>query len=219
MTTLLSRLKGNRIQEGDRADLLKSSILASSLSLAKCSIAAIDKIIASALEELCRIEGADQAGWFAIREDSSYAHVISFPAGGVISRVAGLNRHELPWCRAWLLRGTAVLIPGLAELPSQAMIDRKYFEGLRLRSLALIPVEAGDLSSGVFALLSMRRACFWSNALADYCPFLGTMFLSAYTRRLTYLEKRIVIPSSRRFPGMHPWAWPSKRPPDGSIER
>ena len=158
----------------DRTGAPSSSIYATSLRLAKCSVVDMDAIITSTLKELCRAEGAEQAAWFLAREDSPcVVRYMPNNASDVLDKVRNLNGHELPWCRARLLEGKAVLISGLAELPSQAMIDRKYLESLGLRSLALVPVENGDLSSGVFAILSSRRASLWSASLVAKLRFRG----------------------------------------------
>jgi PAS domain S-box-containing protein len=180
---------GHQRHGRDRTGAPSSSLYASSLRLAKCSVVDMDATITSTLKELCRAEGAEQAAWFLAREDSPcVVRYMPKTTGDVLDKVRNLNRHELPWCRAQLLEGKAVLISGLAELPSQAMIDRKYLESLGLRSLALVPVENGELSSGVFAILSSRRVCLWSASLVQTCAFVGSMFLSAYKRKLTYLK-------------------------------
>jgi len=190
MTTLQNRLQVQQFSERDQQDLLNGSLRASSLRLAKCSIKAIDTTIASILEELCRIEGADHAGWFADHEGSpSVALFTPAAARGGLAKLRGLNRQELPWCRSQLTAGRAVLLSDLTELPSQAKIDRNYLESLGLRSLAMIPVESGDLSSGVVAVWSKKRACRWSSSLQQHCSLMGSVFLGAHARRLTGLER------------------------------
>ncbi len=190
MTTLQNRLRVHQFSERDQQDLLSGSLLAGSLRLAKGPINEIDNTIVSILEELCRVERADNAGWFADPEGPpSLMRVTSAVARKILSKLRSPNQQELPWCRSQLTAGKSVLISDLTELPLQAIIDRSYLGSLGLRSLALIPVESGDLSSGVVAVWSKKRVCLWSSSFSQHCSLMGSMFLGAYARKLAGLER------------------------------
>ena len=96
---------------------------------------------------------------------------------------------SFPWSRARLLRGTPVLVSDLDLLPPSAAVDRDFLETLDLRSIALIPVESGDLSSGLFAMWTTKRRCQWSSSLPHHCRMLGSMLLAAHARKVTGLER------------------------------
>lgn len=190
MTILLRRPRGRNIRRVRPSEILNSSVLVSSLRLAECSIATIDTLITSILDELCKSEGADQAGWFLSRDRRySTASYRSGHAGDLIERVGKLNERDLPWCRSHLKRGRAVMIKDLSELPLQARLDRTHLKSLGVHSLALIPVENGRLHGGVFALLSTKQPCQWSETLLGDCAIMGSMLMSAHARKVTGLQR------------------------------
>ena len=192
MTVLLRKPRGRDIRRVRPSEVLNSNILVNSLRLAECSITTIDTLITSILDELCQSEGADQAGWFLAR-DSRYskASYRSGRAGDLIERVGKLNERDLPWCRSNLNRGRAIMIKDLSELPMQARLDRTHLKNLGVHSLALIPIENGNLRGGVFALLSTKQACHWSETLLGNCAIMGSMLMSAHARKVTGMQREI----------------------------
>jgi PAS domain S-box-containing protein len=189
MTILLRRPRGRNIRRTHPSEILNSSILVNSLRLAECSIATIDTLITSILDELCQSEGADQAAWFLGRDSRSRASYRSGRAGDLIERLGKLNERDLPWCRSHLNRGRAVMIKDLSELPMQASLDRTHLKSLGVHSLALIPVENGKLRGGVFALLSTKQSCHWSETLLGKCAIMGSMLMSAHARKMTGMQQ------------------------------
>jgi len=174
---------------GGRKSRLDDLILTSSISLAKCSLAAIDKVINSTLRELCKVEDADHAGWSFIREQpNTMGYFASDPVDRILDRVRQLDQNDLPWCRSRLLKGHVVLLADLSALPFQAMTDREYLQNSGLRSLALIPTDASDPTRGVLVLLS-RRPSSWSSNLGRQGALLGSVFLGAHARKLAYEER------------------------------
>lgn len=189
MTIVLRGAKGRNIRRVRPSEVLNSNILVNSLRLAECSIATIDTLITSILDELCKTEGADQAGWFLARDRRySTASYRSGHAGELIERVGKLNARDLPWCRSHLKRGRAIIIKDLSELPMQARLDRTHLKSLGVHSLALIPIENGKLRGGVFALLSTKQACDWSETLLGNCAIMGSMLMSAHARKVTGMQ-------------------------------
>src|ERR1700679_1993342 len=66
-------------------------------------------------------------------------------------------------------------------------MDRIYLDSTGVRSLALLPVECGEGNLGVLALASLKQPNCWSSNLAQQCALLGSAFLSARSRKVTYL--------------------------------
>jgi PAS domain S-box-containing protein len=189
LTTAPQRLLLN----GDhRSSSLESIVHASSVRLAKCSISEVDGAIVSALQDLCRTEDADQAGWFLLLQGSQtverYASVLT---SGILDRLSWPHSHELPWCRTTLLNGQAILITSLAELPTEAEVDLRNLRRLGIRSLALIPLDAGEGNRCVLAILSTTHPSYWSANLERHCVLLGSVFLSAHARKVSFQQKEI----------------------------
>src|SRR6202012_3214084 len=92
--------------------------------------------------------------------------------------------YRLPWCESCLLRGQAVMLTSLTELPEDAELDTDYLSSFGVRSLALLPVEGPDADVGVLAFLSLSQSTTWSRDLAKQCAFVGSAFLSAHSRTL-----------------------------------
>ena len=190
MTVLLRRPRPHSFRRKHPPEVLSSSILANSLRLAECSPSSIDTLIAAILEELCRSEGADQAAWFVGRENpSAMASYRSARAGDLIEKLGKLSRREFPWCTSRLRRGRAVIIRDLNELPNPAALDRAHLKSLGVHSLALVPVENGDMRGGIFAILSTTQTCHWSETLPRNCAIMGSMLMSAHTRKLTGVQR------------------------------
>lgn len=190
MSTLVRSTRAHKIRPKHRPEVLSGRLVADSVRLAECSIVTIDTIITAMLEELCRIEGADQAGWFLVREDRySVARYTSAPPGGVIEAIGNLDQNQLPWCRAHLRKGRAVIIRDLSEIPFRAKLDRTRLESLGIRSLALVPVENRKPRSGVFAILSTKQTCDWSEALQGNCALMGGMLISAHGRKMAGMQR------------------------------
>ena len=190
MTTLQSRLRVQHFSATYRHELLKTNLVAGSLRLARCPIHAVDGTITSVLEELCRIEGADHAGWFASGGDSR--SIVSYSTASVAEEFRKLiapGSLRLPWCRSQLAGGRTILFSDLTDLPLHALADRDYLDSLGIQSLAMIPAERGDLGSGVFVLWAKERCCRWSSSLSHHCSVMGASFLGAHARKLIGLER------------------------------
>jgi PAS domain S-box-containing protein len=183
-----SYLQLSRSGSAEAGCLLDRIVLSSSACLEKCPAHAIDNLIISTLKELCRAEGADQAGWFLLHKTSGgIERVDSISTAEIFDERSSFDVDKLPWCESSLLRGDSVVLTSLAELPEYAEIDRIYLDSFGVRSLALLPVVCGEASLGVLALASLKQSGGWSSNLAQQCAVLGSAFLSARSRKLTYL--------------------------------
>lgn len=178
MTMLLRRSHHPRGTQ--QLEILNRGILASSLRVLDGSNTAIDTIIVSALRELSRIEGADQASFFGQSGRYGTAKYSTASSDEVIRSIGKLSPRELPWCRSSLRKGRAVILRDLNELPPVAHSDREYLERLGVQSIALVPINEGNVHRGTFALVSVRRTCDWSESLLMHCALVGSMLMGAH---------------------------------------
>jgi PAS domain S-box-containing protein len=183
-----SYLQLSRSGSAEASRLLDRIVLTRSTCLEECPAHAIDNLIVSTLKELCRAEGADQAGWFLLHKTSGgIERFDSISTAEIFGERSSFDVFKLPWCESSLLRGDSVIVTSLAELPEYAKMDRIYLDSSGVRSLALLPVECGEGNLGVLALTSLKQSGCWSSNLAQQCALLGSAFLSARSRKVTYL--------------------------------
>jgi PAS domain S-box-containing protein len=151
------------------------------------TVGSTDALIVMALEELCRTEGADHAGWFLLSKatgivDGTNCVSTTKAFGTRNSFDAGM----LPWCKSRLLSGCPVLLAGLDDLPARAEVDRTFLLNAGVRSMALLPMDDGELHVDVVAILSLKKSKRWSSNLVKRCAMLNEAFFSARTHSHDY---------------------------------
>jgi len=122
--------------------------------------------------------------------------------------------HDFPWMGAQLGRGQVVRFSSGAELPEEAVTDRRSVAALGIRSLAAVPLVVGGMIVGSLACSSLRREHPWPEELVQRLQLIAEVFANALARRRA--EGRI-RESEERFRLMAdgaPWmVWMSD--PDG----
>lgn len=160
-------------------------ILCTSSELAECKKDEIETIIQRAVDAVCGIENAEEAGWFFLSEAGELQDIcrpIRSPFYLCSIFDDGLTR--LPWCLAQLNAGEAVLVPSLDRLPPVAEVDRQILRSANVHSIALLPSSSASSRRTVLILLSTSTATEWSDGIVEQSALLENIFSNAYQRKL-----------------------------------
>jgi len=131
--------------------------------LAGSSPAALDSTIAQGLTGIVELLDADRLCWYEVAQDS--AVLLHKYTGNV--RQAPLSPKnilpgDMPYLAARLGNHEAVMLQVLDDLPSEGQADRRFLEGLGVKSLLLIPSRYSSRRNGVLGLASYSRQENWA---------------------------------------------------------
>jgi signal transduction histidine kinase len=94
-----------------------------------------------------------------------------------------LSRDRLPWYLGRLIQGKSVVVNRLEDLPPEAEPERQACCVLGMKSLLSIPLIAGGVTRGSFALVATRRERIWPNGFIPRLRLLGDILVNAMERK------------------------------------
>jgi signal transduction histidine kinase/ABC-type uncharacterized transport system substrate-binding protein len=100
--------------------------------------------------------------------------------------VPTLNRFRLdeyPWFTTKILNKDKLLIADLENIVGISGSEKGYFTSQKIRSLASIPLEAGQALLGALVLIMVRDKAEWSDHLLDQLTAVGQVFANALVRK------------------------------------
>jgi len=141
--------------------------------------------IQSGLKKLVEMEGFDHLCWFAIHDDSSSLRKIysAKTSGKTMPAPPSLDCSDMPWSVDRLLKGQAVSIRQLNDLPPEAEADRHFIEKYGVKSIALVPCGSGSQAKGVLVPVCFSQRRNWPAPLLAQLKVIGNIFANALLRR------------------------------------
>jgi len=136
----------------------------------------IDSGIERALADIASFSGADRAYVFLLQDDGVLVdNTHEWCAEGIEPQIKHLRNipldEELPWFAKHFRKGKVLHVPDVAQLPTEARLDRAHFQAQNILSMVVVPMLLKGRSIGFLGFDSVRkyrtwteddRACVWS---------------------------------------------------------
>lgn len=159
---------------------LEQQISDLSARLVASSAEQIDSEIRGGLDRIRMQLGADRVCWYQNPDESSrFDLVYCSGAPNIPPSPASVNRDQAPWTMAQLLNGTPVLLNKRSPLPDSAVVDRLFFDQVKIRSLVLVPSSSWPHMKGLLALASVNSDREWSPDLRSQLGVLSLVIAAA----------------------------------------
>jgi len=186
------------IRERERAEAALRGRLAFERVLSEVSAGFADRPverIAEAIEgALARIvEGldVDRAALGQVSDDGRTLDLKYASYGPGIGAVPlQIRTSEFPWCGERILRGEAVCVSSLQDLPGAASTDRENYRRHGMKSVAVVPLMAGGARLGILGLATVRAERPWPGEIVERLRLLGEVFTAAVMRQRADSEAR-----------------------------
>ncbi|MGK7937351.1 MAG: CBS domain-containing protein [Xenococcaceae cyanobacterium] len=101
-----------------------------------------------------------------------------------------------PWAIAKIKQGETLYINSVAELPSEAAVDRENWHIFNLCSLVIIPLKQRNTIAGWIGFASFSQETMWSSSKINLLQIVGEIIASTLQRQQTDLDLQA---SEQRF--------------------
>jgi PAS domain S-box-containing protein len=159
-----------------------------SARLIKAPLSEVDREIEQAFARILDFFQADRGGLLGIRPDLKFVSITHASYTEGMERVSGdVNLASLfPWSYEKLvIQGNHVNISSMAELPSEAEIDRQAWTAMGVRSSLTIPLFIGQRTGHIIILQTIRQERSWPEEYVPRLRLMGEIFVNALERRKT----------------------------------
>jgi PAS domain S-box-containing protein len=107
----------------------------------------------------------------------------SWHGDGVQPAPALLRAGKFPLYAKQLQQGETVLVSDVEELLEGASAERQLFRELGSRSVAMVPLKAGEQLFGAMSFAATKRQLVWTEELVGQLTLLGEVFSNALARK------------------------------------
>jgi diguanylate cyclase (GGDEF)-like protein/PAS domain S-box-containing protein len=154
----------------------------------------LDAGITDALERIGRFVGADRCHVMLMSEDglsASLTHEWTAPtAPPRPNALHGLPAAAFPWWVERLRRLENIYIPTLAEMPPEALNEKRLMERQQVKSIIAIPMVLNRTMMGTVGCSTTERENAWSDEAVTLLRIAGEIFVSAFERNRSYRALR-----------------------------
>jgi PAS domain S-box-containing protein len=176
---MLKSDKAKRSTDNKSFDELLSGL---SLRLLKVHPRNIDSEIRQSIMEIGEHYRVDRVDLRKFCEDRSTTTLLHWwVRGSEIGLSADLPNDQVPWAASLILRGEAIRIGRLADMPAEAAAGRAMLEMDGLCAAMLVPLMVDDQLFGTFVFASQEER-EWSDEIVRECQLLGDAVAVAYIR-------------------------------------
>ena len=144
---------------------------------------ALDSDIRLGLTSVVEVLDADRLCWYEVAED---APILLHKYTGNVRQAPSSPKTILPESMPYMAQRLAnhehVMLRSLDDLPAAGATDRKFLEGLGVKSLLLIPSRYSPRRNGVLGLASYTRRASWPEDVASQLA-IGANILGAMLER------------------------------------
>jgi len=148
---------------------------------------ALDTLIMSALEEICRLCGVDRSYIFRFNDDNSMMdNTHEFCAVGIepqIDNLQDISSEMIPWWMKRLQKFEGIYIPKVTELPATRADEREILASQDIKSLLVIPLEQDRKLMGFLGFDSVLKERLWSIEDQSVLVMIGELISAAYQRK------------------------------------
>ncbi|WP_447964148.1 ATP-binding protein [Nitrospira sp. Ecomares 2.1] len=147
----------------------------------------LDAGINRALEAIGTFGGVDRSYVFVIVDDGkTMNNTHEWCQTGIepqITRLQGLQMHDLPWFAYRLTSGPFFQISSVANLPLEASAEKEVFERQQIQSLVIVPMVLRGKLFGFLGLDSVRHEKTWSEEDIRLLQMAGEIFVNGFERQ------------------------------------
>ncbi len=147
----------------------------------------IDKGINHALEDVGQFMEVDRSYVFLFSEDKTTLHnTHEWCADGImpqIQRMQDVPVEALHWSNEVLMRGEALHIPRVADMPPEAAAEHEEFQGQGIQSLIAAPMVYQGETIGLLGFDAVRTEKEWTASDIKLLKTLGAIFVNALERK------------------------------------
>ncbi len=149
----------------------------------------IDSGINDSLSAIGQLTGVDRP-WVALLSEDK--HTLHFTHEWCAEGIA-LTHHSLPpmpvdripWSMAQFERMESIYIPRVADLPSEAKVERENFQAFGVQSVLMVPIIYRRTLMGIVSFDSVRSEKTWSKDDMALLRIMGEIFANALERKET----------------------------------
>jgi diguanylate cyclase (GGDEF)-like protein/PAS domain S-box-containing protein len=160
----------------------------------------IDAGIQTALASIGSFVGVDRSYLFLLDDQAEYLrNTHEWCAPGIRPERENLQRVPFAEIRFWqeaLLRGDAVYVPCVADLPDSRAFERDILTQQDVQSVLVVPLSGPDRLHGFIGFDAVRQPRTWSDAATRLLRAVADVFIGAIMRREAYLA---LVKSERRY--------------------
>ena len=163
---------------------LQPLFLSLSARFAGLSYRQLDRGIEETIAELGILTGVDRVYLFIIT-GQLLTNTHEWCAEGISSEIDHLQAVPLEAFGAWLerlWRGEAVIIPRVADLPTERQAEREILEAQAIRSLLAVPLSGAQGLMGLMGFDSVRRERVWSEGEVALLQATANLIAGAWQR-------------------------------------
>ncbi len=195
---LLEKRRGRRAQVLlARRFAIEQVISEYSTRLSECPPSQVESECKNVLQAVIDAEEIDGAAWAEISESTKFIRVVcSAERADLQAESMFRGQIDLPWATQALLKGQAVSIDRVDDIPFEGQRDIKCLKGMGVESLALVPASVGDGARGVLILVCQGIERRWPVVLIARLSVLGNICAGAFERKLAIESKQ---ESEQRF--------------------
>ncbi len=143
----------------------------------------IDEVIHESLKLLGSHGGADRSYLFLFSPDSVYMdNTHEWCAQGTDSHMEkcrNLRLKDFPWAISRLLRGDAVHIPRIGDLPPEAAAEKAEFEAQDIGSMLMVPLGFQGKTAGFIGFDAVRKEKEWTQEDIRLLRTVADIFVNA----------------------------------------
>ena len=147
----------------------------------------LDGAIADALGQVAAFTGADRSYVFQITDEGrQWSNTHEWCGEGIepaMDELQGLPLTAFPWCFGLMLRGEAMHVPRVADLPSEAGLERAEFEREGIQSIICMPMACQGQIIGFVGFDAVRVERRWTDDEIALLRIAGEAFANALVRR------------------------------------
>ncbi|HNP60984.1 MAG TPA: GAF domain-containing protein, partial [Nitrospirales bacterium] len=147
----------------------------------------LDAGINRALEAIGTFGGVDRSYVFVIVDDGkTMNNTHEWCQTGIepqITRLQGLQMHDLPWFADRLTSGPFFQVSSVANLPLEASAEKEVFERQQIQSLVIVPMVLRGKLFGFLGLDSVRHEKTWSEEDIRLLQMAGEIFVNGFERQ------------------------------------
>jgi len=149
----------------------------------------VDKEIEEGLKLTVESLGIDRSSVAQFSPDMKtlkFTH--TYAAAGVPSMPSVILNEEQPWYTEKIRQGETVVMDRISDLPDEALIDKKFLQGLKTKSNLIIPLAVGGSPLGLLGFGAIKKERAWPDELVQRLKLVGEVFANALMRQRTDMD-------------------------------
>jgi hypothetical protein len=96
---------------------------------------------------------------------------------------ARIGEDEFPWSLERTIRGEALIIHGLEDLPEEAIREKEWARRTGVKAALAVPLMVGGSLVSILALNVLRHERNWPSEMVPRLRLLGKVFINAKERK------------------------------------